>query len=121
MSYPEWWAGDPEHAPALLAFELIRRSHHVRKNDDGHWIIDFETAWEEPLSSGERILVAHAWCLHNLGWAYEKELSESRTVGQDEPGRGPVYWSNPSRAVGTLGGKHLDLYMEMIDIRLGRK
>lgn len=113
---PAWWLTDPEHAPALMAFELIHRSHHIRRAADdatdqfpGSWIIDFEAVWAEPMSSGERILVALAWCLYNLGWASEV----------DPAGEGPLYWSNPSRAAGTLGGRHLDCYLEMIRIHLG--
>ena len=106
---PEWWRTDVEHAPAVFASEFLHKP--IPSSDDAS--LDFEAWWKQPMSSGERVLVALAWCLYNLGWAKEQEAREAKRKTYSG---GPLFWSNPSRAAASLGGSHLAAYFHMLKL-----
>ena len=110
---PDWWRTDREHAPAVFASEVLRTTIPVSADAP----LDFEAWWAEPMSSGERILVALAWTLYNLGWAKAQEQREAK---RKTYGGGPLFWSNPSRALASLDNENWDAYLHMLELGRGR-
>lgn len=109
---PAWWRTDREHAPMVYASDLLHKALPIDENGSP----DFEAWWKQPFSSGERILVALAWTLYNIGWAMDQERREAKRKSYTG---GPLYWSNPCRALATLGPEHWAAYMHMIDLAGG--
>ena len=118
-TYPKWWLDDREYLAGLLALEITHRTSFVHKHPEHGWMLDFEAAWRSGLSSGERIILALGWCLFNLGWATEFEY-ELGAEEDDEGERGPLFWSNPARAIATLDDRFIRYYFDLIEARSGQ-
>ena len=112
IEVPAWWRTDREHAPAVYAAEFINKS--LPRSDDAP--IDFESWWKQPMSSGERILVALAWTLYNLSWARDQEQREAKRKTYTG---GPLFWSNPCNAIARLSPDHWSAYVHMLALGRG--
>lgn len=109
---PAWWCTDREHAPAVFASRFLDKQ--IPWSDEAE--LDFEAWWKEPMSSGERVLVALAWSLYNVGWAMQQEQREAK---RKTYAGGPLFWANPCRAMGSLGDEHWAAYLHMVDVGRG--
>lgn len=112
VDIPVWWRSDREHGPAVYAAEFL----HKPFPSTPAAAIDFEGWWKQPMSSGERTLVALAWTLYNLSWAKDQEQREAKRKTYTG---GPLFWANPCNAIARLSPGHWAAYLHMVGIARG--